>query len=360
MKTGLKNIKSGERLVYFILWLSIFLMPVFLSNEVAGINWSRVKAEWIKISPFFAVFIIHNTIVFPQLFSQKNKLWYFAATILLATLIGLLWVFISKNIHQNWVPHANFPYSKGFPAGSISKLRPQPILQLLTETVLIAVLVAGCNAAIKIAVKFQHEEQKNKELEKEKLQTELAFLRNQIGPHFLMNTLNNIHALIDVNSEIAKESLIKLSRLMRYLLYGSEQGNTSLQKEIDFIRNYVDLMKLRFSDKVKIELSFPEKVPEVNVPPLLFTSLVENAFKHGVSYQTQSFIGIYLSVHQQKLFFRIKNSIHKNSEHPEKGGLGLKNLNKRLELLYHSNFDLKTSIDDSFFEINVKIPLYEN
>ena len=271
-----------------------------------------------------------------------------------------MWIFFSRMLQQIIIPPPDCPEPWFSPRQNMNILKPRPVFQLFSEIFLISLLVVGFNSAIKISVKWQNEEQKNKELEKEKLQTELAFLRNQVSPHFFMNTLNNIHALIDVNSENAKESIIKLSKLMRYLLYDSEKGSAGLQKEIDFIQNYVDLMKLRFSDKVKIELSFPENVPEVNIPPLLFTSLVENAFKHGVSYQANSLVGIYLRIHEENLFFRIKNTIHQNRQTPETGGLGLKNLKKRMELIYGSRFDLKTESDDSYFEINVKIPLNEN
>jgi LytS/YehU family sensor histidine kinase len=147
---------------------------------------------------------------------------------------------------------------------------------------------------------------------------------------------------------------------MRYLLYDSEQGYTTLYKEIDFIENYVDLMRLRFSEKVKIELSFLESIPDIKIPPMLFTSLVENALKHGVSYQSESFIGIYLRIQEKYLIFRIKNTLNKNKEAIEKGGLGLKNLSKRLELIYSSRFELNSSENDTAFEVIVKIPINGN
>lgn len=175
-----------------------------------------------------------------------------------------------------------------------------------------------------------------------------------------MNTLNNIHALIDINSEDAKESIVKLSRLMRYLLYDSEKGKTTLEKEVEFIKSYVELMKLRVVSNVDIQLSFPEKIPDVQIPPLLFISLVENAFKHGISYQAKSFIGIYLQLRENQLYFRIKNSVHQNSLSHEEGGLGLKNLQKRLELIYGRNFSLETTQNENSFETNITLPLHGN
>lgn len=146
---------------------------------------------------------------------------------------------------------------------------------------------------------------------------------------------------------------------MRYLLYDSEQGNTKLSKEIEFIKSYVDLMKLRYSSKVSINLSFPEFIPSIDIPPMLFTSIVENAFKHGISYQHESYIEIVLNVDEKYVYFRIKNSVHQNQhDQVEEGGLGLINLQKRLDLMYGKMYDLSTSESDTSFEIIVKIPLY--
>jgi LytS/YehU family sensor histidine kinase len=237
---------------------------------------------------------------------------------------------------------------------------PQPFHRMIIDNALVSILVVGFNAAIKVTVIWQAEEQKNKELEKEKLQTELAFLKNQVSPHFFMNTLNNIHALIDINTEDAKESLIKLSKLMRYLLYDSETGKTTLAKEIEFIKSYVDLMKLRFTEKVSVNLAFPENVPNIEIPPMLFTSLLENAFKHGVSYQSDSFIEIIMNANKEFLFFRIINSKQKSRNGiVEKGGIGLDNLQKRLDLIYGKDYSLVQNESEKEFEINIKLPLNE-
>ena len=193
------------------------------------------------------------------------------------------------------------------------------------------------------------------------MEIQLAFLRNQISPHFFMNTLNNIHALIDINTEDAKESVIKLSKLMRYLLYDSDHGKVPLSKEVEFIRSYVELMKLRYSDKVLINLSFPEIIPSMDISPMLFTSIVENAFKYGVSYQHESFIDILMNTDVNDLHFRIRNSVHlSEGKENESGGIGLVNLQKRLDLIYGKNHSITTAQSNDIFEINIRIPLYDN
>jgi LytS/YehU family sensor histidine kinase len=227
--------------------------------------------------------------------------------------------------------------------------------------VIISTLIIGFDTGLKLSVLWVRSEQKRVTTEKENMEIQLAFLRNQISPHFFMNTLNNIHALIDIDTEDAKASVIKLSKLMRYLLYDSDHEKVPLSKEIEFIRSYVELMQLRYSDKVLINLSFPETIPGVDISPMLFTSIVENAFKYGVSYQHESVIDILMNADAHDLYFRIRNSVHPSeSKHNESGGIGLVNLQKRLHLIYGKNHSITTSQNNDIFEINIKIPLYDN
>ncbi len=359
MKNEIQNIRKGELLVYAIIWLVVILMPVFLSYTQSGINWSKVTHEWVRFSPFFLVFLFHNFFLFPRFFVKERQVKYFAFTLLLLLAVCILWIWGGKMMVQPaGISHRPSP---GFYTdGPLPPQRLKPWFVNLAEFFLISLLVVGFNATIKLSIKGQAEEQKNKELEKEKLQTELTFLRNQVSPHFLMNTLNNIHALVDLNPGVAKESIVKLSRLMRYLLYDSENGKTKLTKEIEFIKSYVDLMKLRLVSNVDIQLSFPDEIPDVEIPPLLFVSLVENAFKHGISYQAESYIVIFMRIHENHLFFSIKNSRHKNLKSIDEGGLGLKNLKKRLELIYGADFTLMSSENENSFETNIKLPIYGN
>jgi hypothetical protein len=342
-------------------------MPVFISNSDSGINWQRVTHEWMRFLPFLIVFLVHNYLLFPQFFIQKKRVLYFSFTLILILLAGIFADFVGDFFNlmpsepMRMQPPGNRPpFGNEIPMGP-NQPGPRPFHRLIIDNALVSILVVGFNAAIKVTVIWQAEEQKNKELEKEKLQTELVFLKNQVSPHFFMNTLNNIHALIDINSEDAKESIIKLSKLMRYLLYDTEQGKTTLAKEIEFIKSYVDLMKLRFTEKVSFKLAFPEFIPNIEIPPMLFTSLVENAFKHGVSYQMESFIEIVMNANKEFLFFRIKNSKH-NSDNgiDEKGGIGLENLRKRLDLIYGKGYSIDQKENGDFFEINIKLPLNED
>lgn len=354
------KIKRGESIIYIVLWMIILLMPVFISKNDTGISWSRVQHEWIRFLPFAVVFLVHNYVIFPKFFIQNKRFLYYSLSIILIILAGLFADFIVDLFRLrpvDSIPMQRPPQGPQMGMGQ-EPPGPQPWRRMFIDNTLVSILVVGFNAAIKLTVKWQDEERKNKELEKEKLQTELAFLKNQVSPHFFMNTLNNIHALIDINSEDAKESVIKLSKLMRYLLYDSEEGKTTLAKEIEFIKSYVDLMKLRFTSKVAVNLSFSESLPDLEIPPMLFTSLLENAFKHGISYQKESFIELAMNADKEFLYFRIKNSKKDGGNGlDEPGGIGLENLKKRLELIYQNTYSLNQKEDKETFEINIKLPL---
>lgn len=210
---------------------------------------------------------------------------------------------------------------------------------------------------MRVLERHSQTEKLQKELEKEKLNSELAFLKNQISPHFFFNTLNNIYSLISINAEDSQKAVLRLSKLMRYLLYDSEHGNTKLSNEIDFMNNYIDLMKLRMSSKIRLTVSFPQKYEDLNIPPLIFIPFIENAFKHGISYREKSFIEIGITTEKESILFRCVNSIVKTREEHEAGhsGIGLDNVTKRLNLLFPGKHELMINKSETEFEVLLQI-----
>jgi LytS/YehU family sensor histidine kinase len=171
--------------------------------------------------------------------------------------------------------------------------------------------------------------------------------------------LNNIYSLISINTEDSQNAVLKLSRLMRYLLYESEQGEIKLNSEIDFMNNYIDLMRLRLTDKVKLNVSFPSDYENITIPPLLFISIIENAFKHGISYREKSFIDIAMDVSEEMINFKCVNSMvtNNNTELKENSGIGLENLQKRLKLLFPDRHEFKIEKSESTYHVTVRISL---
>lgn len=172
-----------------------------------------------------------------------------------------------------------------------------------------------------------------------------------------MNTLNNIHSLVDFNKEEAKEAIIKLSKMMRYLLYETATDKTTLKREVEFLESYINLMKLRFNEKVMISLNLPSAIPDITLPPFIFISLIENAFKHGISYRDESFINIDLILLKEKLLLVINNSKNEKNQIEDFSGIGIENTRKRLDLLYGTNYSLDITSDKDLFTVNLSIPL---
>jgi two-component system LytT family sensor kinase len=204
---------------------------------------------------------------------------------------------------------------------------------------------------LRVLERHAHIEKRQKELEKEKLNSELAFLKNQISPHFFFNTLNNIYSLISINAEDAQNAVLKLSRMMRYLLYESEQGETKLSSEIDFMNNYIDLMRLRMTEKVKLNVTFPSNYEDIAIPPLLFISII------GISYREKSFIDIAMEVSKEMITFKCMNSIVRTGDETsmQSSGIGLDNLRKRLKLLFPDRHEFKIDKSESAFNILVNL-----
>jgi LytS/YehU family sensor histidine kinase len=220
-----------------------------------------------------------------------------------------------------------------------------------------AFLVTGFAVGLRSVEQSMRKEREIKELEKEKLNSELALLKNQVSPHFFFNTLNNIYSLIEINKNDAQAAVLSLSKMMRYMLYESEQGNTKLSRELEFMKVYIDLMKLRINDKVKLTVEFPEEYDDIDIPPLLFIPFIENAFKHGVSYQKDSFIRISLSREGDIIHFTTANSVSagNNGAPQADSGIGLENVQKRLALLYPGRHELKITDDGSVYSVELDI-----
>ena len=180
------------------------------------------------------------------------------------------------------------------------------------------------------------------ESEKQKTDAELKNLKNQLNPHFLLNTLNNIYALVEFNQEKAQEAIQELSKLLRYMLYEDQTSLVPLAKEYDFIRNYVELMKIRLPEHVSVQMNLTEE-PQSNVviAPFIFISLIENAFKHGVSPSENSFINIsIIGKYNGNVVCEILNSnFPKSSEDKSGHGIGLEQVQKRLELIYPNHYE---------------------
>jgi len=221
------------------------------------------------------------------------------------------------------------------------------------------IMVIGVSVAIRMTSRSYELQSKMQQLERENTAAELTQLKNQLNPHFLFNSLNNIYALIGINQERARFAVHSLGEMLRYQLYETSKERISLKKEIDFVKGYCDLMKLRLSSEVSLVLDMPQEERDIVIPPLLFIPLIENAFKHGINPGSSSVIEIKISIASDKaVTCYVRNgSFPKRSDDKSGSGIGLENLKKRLLLLYPGKELLRTEVTAGDFIARLTIPV---
>ncbi|MCB0505337.1 MAG: histidine kinase [Cyclobacteriaceae bacterium] len=359
MKISKKQATNG--VIHILLWVAVFLFPFLFKPQDVTFSTHQLIGIYLNLIFTLIVFYVSYSLIIPVFFYRKK----IALTILLvivASFAGSLMLGKAKEtVHAHYFQNTSLPPFQELRGRRMmanrSLFHPQ---RPFFDAFFFYLLVSGAALSIRATQKWIHEEHDRKALEADKASLELAWLKNQVSPHFFFNTLNNIYSLIESNPEFAQQAVHMLSKLMRYLLYESNAPAISLSKEVVFIENYIGLMKLKLSDKVLVKFEHPNVSESVNVPPLLFNPLIENAFKYGVSYEQESFIIISLEVINDHVLFSIENSLITGEPQKEHSGIGLKNLEHRLNLLYHNSYSLKVHKTFDKFAVKLEVPLYED
>lgn len=387
-----------ELIVYTLLWGLLFIAPVVghyvstIQDDGVAFRWTDMFFLWRQYALFLIVFLFHNFFLAPLLLERQRRWLYFSLmAVLLAAFIAVQCSgrpdvpkskpeISMENSHPVDMPPP--PDRQGHPndmqappndmhvppddmqASGAPRMEPRrdmkrpPLVigQHDVVAVIILILMLGMNLGVKLYFRQRADRQHLMLLEKQSLEQQLEYLRYQINPHFLMNTLNNIHALIDIDGERAKESIVSLSKIMRFVLYEGSRQLVPLSRELSFTQDYIELMRMRVTDRVKFSISMPAQVPDCQLPPLVLITFVENAFKHGVSYRQNSFIDIAVKVVDSQLRFSCRNSkIAKTDEQP--GGVGLQNVRRRLDLIYGNRYSLIISNQAEVYGIDLVLPL---
>lgn len=226
-------------------------------------------------------------------------------------------------------------------------------------SLILALMVIGISTSVTAVQNWHRDKQLRQSLEREKIKSELSFLKAQINPHFFFNTLNNIYALTVVDGEAARESIHKLSRMMRYVLYETQQPTVMLSHEIAFVQDYIQLMKLRLTDKVSVKFEQPSPLHDVPIAPMLLLPFIENAFKHGVSAVEPSCITISIKQQGRQLHLEVQNSLftEKKVTLDDSNGIGLANTRRRLDLLYSDRYNLTVNenTSDNKYQVDLKL-----
>lgn len=341
-----------ENLIYSLLWSSFLLFPVLMLGSNGNISWARILLEWIRLAPFLIFFILHNSLLIPN-FLFRKKILIYVCNVIFSVILVLMMFPMCREIQLLILPD-----EPPRPLQGIGIHRGFFFIKGLSDKLLFMLLILSFNLSLKYFFRQQEKLRQEETKGKEMLRTELNFLKNQISPHFFMNTLNNIYALIDYDPDIAKETVISLSHMMRHILYQSQSRRVHIEKEMDFIRSYVELMRLKTSEKVIISCSIPEILPDKSIPPLIFISLIENAFKHGVSLKEKSYISIDFSFPDENhIKCRIANSNHSANHQREHKGIGLENTRRRLDIEFPSAYTLDINDTENEYIVNINIPI---
>lgn len=329
-------------------WLMLFLSPLMFSHEQT-ISLVRVAAFSIFPLCMMTVFYTNYLWLVPRYYIAHEERFYW--------IFNMIMILVLAVLMQLWM-HLLHPL---FPDDGRPHPEPSFLKQLLfvARNVFNLSVVLFIATSMEISSRWHQMEDERIEMEAARKEAELANLRSQINPHFLLNTLNNIYALTAFDTEKAQKAIMELSKMLRHMLYDNQQNMVNLKEEIQFISNYVNLMKLRLPQNV--EVRFHSNYPEpcnIQVAPLIFISLVENAFKHGVSPTEKSFIDISISAEKDLLTCEIKNSNYPKTQQDRSGhGIGLQQEERRLNLSYPQRHTWKKGITDNGKQYYSKIEI---
>ena len=327
-------------------WALIVLLPpltALLSTQDFESGKTSLQLFWSIMRSPLAVYFANFYIFGPFLFFRR-RYWLFAlsnAILMIALNYQFFYVWLDRDkipdmpnmTHEMWI---------GFFVG---------LFMFLLINCFVAAIAIGIRHFINVRkIKQQLKDEKAKNTE-----AELAWLKNQINPHFLFNTLNNISSLCQIDADAAQDAIAQLSDLLRYAMYETNKKTVPIEGEVEFMRNYIDLMRLRCNDKTEVTTTFDIK-HDMDIAPLLFISLIENAFKHGVSSNRPSMIDIRLLQNSHELIFYCENTNFPKDDTDRSGsGIGLENTRRRLELMYENRYTWEQAVDDDIYHVKITL-----
>jgi two-component sensor histidine kinase len=333
------NKKFTQVAIHIVIWAYIFFSPFMFSRD-DDTNLTKSLAETVVPAVLCCIFYFNYLYITPKYLEKSKQLNKFlvinVVIAIAATTLVHLWM-VSGIAHP--MPHhidgINWHH------------RPATIFFVIKDLFGISMTI-GISTAIRLSIAWGHAEKARQKAEidrtkaeNEKNAAELKTLRNQINPHFLLNTLNNIYALIAFDTDKAQKAVLELSKMLRHVLYDNQQPTVNLADEMKFLNSYIDLMRIRLQDNVEVKVDI--KIPEpctIQIAPLVFISLIENAFKHGVSPTLHSFIHVKITANNETITCDISNSNFPKKSNDKSGhGIGLQQIKKRLDISYPNMYE---------------------
>lgn len=385
MEPQSKKSKVLRIAIQVLFWAMVFLFPLHL-YDVRIMDPQFYKRELINDLFLLGLFYFNINYLIPRFFIHKKLLKYFLCVLAALLVIAGQHIAVERIYNHKFLPEnmdtssaKNLRNEAFFPPPSEKIMRPtlrpgnwenrnirEPrILDLLgllffmiirkTLTIPLVLLLIG--SFYKLSLLWFDSEREKERLQKEKLNAELKFLKSQVNPHFLFNSLNSLYVLAHKKSEKTEESVLKLSQIMRYMLYDTNVESVSLNKEIEYLHNYIDLQRLRLPKFLEISFLVEGVTDNLRIEPMLLIPFVENAFKHGISYSENCKIFILIKIESDFLILETENKIFQQKTANNYGGLGLANVKERLNMLYNNRHELTILKDETTFKVKLQLQL---
>lgn len=341
-----------DPLIHITGWILFFSLFLFFMQQGPrnGDLWDRVFS-WsflLFASTYLFIFYLNYYILVPKLYF-RNYTWLY----LLCIVLLLLLIVITRPFDRLITEHLRFEHTgPPLPHPEEEDHYGKPFLDI--TGIIAFIMIGAISSAIRFLRQWKEAVQQTAAAESEKANAELSFLKAQVNPHFLFNTLNNIYALTVTKSDAAPDAVMRLSNIMRYVTDDTTSDYVSLQAEVDCIRDFIDLQRLRLTDKVQIELRVSGSLETTRIPPLLLMPFVENAFKHGISSHDPAAISISIGAKGQSIHFHCANRIFTTAK-AERMGIGIPNTVRRLEYLYGKRYALNISDANEMFIVDLKM-----
>lgn len=357
------NNRILQVVIHVIVWAFIFIMP-FLTfwRNTDDFFYNHLIHQTISVTALMIVFYLNFFWLIDKYLFRKKELQYILWNIFFVLGVAVLMYLIKESfpIRPEFGKFRELGEFGGPPLARHPKAIDalSPVLRLSREFISL-ILAVGISIALKMTAKWYSTEEERKESEAKQTEAELNNLKQQLNPHFLFNTLNNIYALVEMSPEKAQTAILDLSKMLRYQLYDNNENYALVKNELNFITNYVQLMQLRLNSKVDLKFEINVQSQEKQIVPFMFITLIENAFKHGISSSKKSFIHITVFENENKeVVCRVENSYFPKDDKDRSGsGIGLENLKRRLAILYPSSNLLNIENDGSIFKTVLTLPL---
>lgn len=332
-------------LAQVLVWACVMVLPAIVNWMVSGDSHHAapvLRGSLTMMLPLLLVYAANYILLVPRLLFRKKTAWFIAANAVIILLLNF----------RILVPQIDVPEQvmASLKLRDIWAFRLVSFLSSAFFQTLFVFLAIGVRSILRSNdMQLQLQEERRKTTE-----AELTWLKNQLNPHFLFNTLNNISSLTQIDPDKAQESIGQLSDTLRYALYDTNADKVPLSGEVEFMDNYIHLMQLRCNERTEISTAWELPPADVRIAPLLFISLIENAFKHGVNARMDSFVHISLHPEGKDLVFRCENSLfEKTGEDHIGSGIGVENLKRRLELIYPENYSYEQTAADGVYAVRL-------